>query len=105
MTSESNGENLTEIFQILTSLVFMKNLKKYFKNFNLKIFQIHVLTTVVMKFFFKNLLKKINLKIFKECIQREKVSSLFVRVQCLYIFIFSLIQFSFEKSNLCQTKI
>ena len=41
MTSESNGENLTEIFQILTSLVFMKNLKKCFKNFNLKIFQIH----------------------------------------------------------------
>ena len=106
MTSESNGENLTEIFQILTSLVFMKNLKKCFKNFNLKIFQIHVLTTVVlMKFFFKNLLKKFNLKTFKECIRREKVSSLFVRVQCLYIFIFSLIQFNFEKSNLCQTKI
>ena len=49
MTSELNGENLTEIFQILTSMVFMKNLKKCFKNFNLKIFQIvHVLTTVVL---------------------------------------------------------
>ena len=80
MTSESNCENLTEIFQILTSLVFMKNLKKKcFKNFNLKIFQIHVLTTVVlMKMFLKNLLQTFNLKIFKECIQREKVSSLFI---------------------------
>ena len=71
MTSESNGENLTEIFQILTtSLVLVKNLKQCFKNFNLKIFQIHVLTTeVLMIFFFKNLKKKINLKIFKKCIQ------------------------------------
>ena len=31
VTSESNGENLTEIFQILTtSLVLVKNLKKMF---------------------------------------------------------------------------
>ena len=94
MTSESNGENLTEIFQILTtSLVLVKKLKKKcFKNFNLKMFQIHVLTTVV--------LKKFNLKIFKEC-KREKRSLpyLYVRVQCLYIFIFNLIQVNFEKSN------
>ena len=67
-----------------------------------KYMYLHVLSYEI---FFKNLLKKCNLKIFKECIQREKVSSLFVRVQCLYIFIFSLIQFNFEKSNLCQTKI
>ena len=61
MTSESNGENLTEIFQILTSLVLVKNIKKCFKNVNLKIFQIHVLTTVVLmkfkkKMFLKNLI-------------------------------------------------
>ena len=83
MTSESNGENLTEIFQILTSLVLVKNFKKCFKNFNLKIFQIHVLTSVVLKKKKKkkkkkNVLKNFNLKIFKECIQREKVSSIFI---------------------------
>ena len=58
MTSESNGENLTEIFQTLTLLVLVKNLKKCFKNFNLKIFQIHVLTTVVLLKFFKKMFSK-----------------------------------------------
>ena len=57
MASESNGENLTEIFQILT-LVFMENLKTCFKTFNLKIFQIHVLTTVVLMNFFSKIFLK-----------------------------------------------
>ena len=108
MTSKSTGKNLTEIFRILTtSLVLVKNLKKCFKNFNLKIFQIHAHTTVVlMIFFFKKCFKKINLKIFKN-VYREKRSLLYlyVSLQCLYIFIFSSIQVNFEKSNVCQTKI
>ena len=86
MTSESNGENLTEIFQILTSLVFMKNLKKCFKNFNLKIFQIHVLTTVVlMNFFSKIFLKNLILKYSKN-VYREKRSLPFLLGCSAYTF-------------------